>query len=268
MCDAKNTRFFRPWNGNDHSKSEEVPSPVEKTVNSIVKCEQEDDSESVLSNDSVSNNSGQLEHDSRSSSARSYSVNSEDLSESSSLNMLRNFVFGSHPGHHSSSENSTISSEPCKVSTSEQTMFPANYYNSYAVYSPPECLPHFKSGLMPIDGLPGPFDYNHQHHHHLHYGLTGIPPPAYASVQEAVKYIHQQDVVAKQMRKLRPKKFRCEHCNVAFSNNGQLKGHIRIHTGKFQFLVNQLFSYFTIQRIFVEPTMSISLFHLYYKNNA
>lgn len=35
-------------------------------------------------------------------------------------------------------------------------------------------------------------------------------------------------------RKQRPKKFKCPHCDVAFSNNGQLKGHIRIHTGKFQ----------------------------------
>lgn len=32
-------------------------------------------------------------------------------------------------------------------------------------------------------------------------------------------------------RKQRPKKFRCPHCQVAFSNNGQLKGHVRIHTG-------------------------------------
>lgn len=33
--------------------------------------------------------------------------------------------------------------------------------------------------------------------------------------------------------KPRPKKFRCPHCKVSFSNNGQLKGHVRIHTGKF-----------------------------------
>lgn len=32
-------------------------------------------------------------------------------------------------------------------------------------------------------------------------------------------------------RKQRPKKYKCPHCNVGFSNNGQLKGHIRIHTG-------------------------------------
>ncbi|XP_065213542.1 early growth response protein 1-B-like [Planococcus citri] len=32
--------------------------------------------------------------------------------------------------------------------------------------------------------------------------------------------------------KQRPKKFRCPHCKVSFSNNGQLKGHVRIHTGE------------------------------------
>lgn len=32
-------------------------------------------------------------------------------------------------------------------------------------------------------------------------------------------------------RKQRPKKYKCPHCEVGFSNNGQLKGHIRIHTG-------------------------------------
>ena len=33
-------------------------------------------------------------------------------------------------------------------------------------------------------------------------------------------------------KKQRPKRFQCPHCQVCFSNNGQLKGHIRIHTGK------------------------------------
>lgn len=32
-------------------------------------------------------------------------------------------------------------------------------------------------------------------------------------------------------KKQRPKRFRCPHCQVAFSNNGQLKGHVRSHTG-------------------------------------
>lgn len=33
-------------------------------------------------------------------------------------------------------------------------------------------------------------------------------------------------------KKQRPKRFQCPHCQVCFSNNGQLKGHIRIHTGE------------------------------------
>lgn len=33
------------------------------------------------------------------------------------------------------------------------------------------------------------------------------------------------------IRRQRPKRFHCPHCQVAFSNNGQLRGHIRIHTG-------------------------------------
>jgi hypothetical protein len=41
------------------------------------------------------------------------------------------------------------------------------------------------------------------------------------------------DLARLKARKQRPKKYRCPHCNVAFSNNGQLRGHIRIHTGEY-----------------------------------
>ncbi|XP_050046291.2 uncharacterized protein [Dermacentor andersoni] len=43
----------------------------------------------------------------------------------------------------------------------------------------------------------------------------------------------QQELAARwKAKKQRPKRFQCPHCKVSFSNNGQLKGHVRIHTGE------------------------------------
>ncbi|XP_046591890.1 zinc finger protein 713-like [Neodiprion lecontei] len=52
------------------------------------------------------------------------------------------------------------------------------------------------------------------------------------AIEEAARALQHHETLVKQSKKLRPKKFPCPHCNVAFSNNGQLKGHIRIHTGE------------------------------------
>lgn len=70
--------------------------------------------------------------------------------------------------------------------------------------------PGFQSGIYP-----GIFPLNFYNH----------------SVEEAMQMVHRQDVVAKEMKKMRPKKHSCPHCSMAFSNGGQLTGHIRIHTG-------------------------------------
>ncbi|XP_068990416.1 uncharacterized protein [Neodiprion pinetum] len=51
------------------------------------------------------------------------------------------------------------------------------------------------------------------------------------AIEEAARALQHHETLVKQSKKLRPMKFPCPHCNVAFSNNGQLKGHIRIHTG-------------------------------------
>lgn len=37
-------------------------------------------------------------------------------------------------------------------------------------------------------------------------------------------------------RRQRPKRFHCPHCHIAFSNQGQLRGHVRTHTGERPFV--------------------------------
>nr|XP_031842877.1 Krueppel-like factor 16 [Nomia melanderi] len=51
-------------------------------------------------------------------------------------------------------------------------------------------------------------------------------------MEHVVQMLENHEAAAKHLKKHRPKNFRCEHCDVAFSNKGQLKGHIRIHTGE------------------------------------
>lgn len=71
----------------------------------------------------------------------------------------------------------------------------------------------------------------------------GVPPTdpllfeslaqGYAMEMEYARILHQEtEAKLLNARKQRPKKYKCPHCHVGFSNNGQLKGHIRIHTGE------------------------------------
>lgn len=71
----------------------------------------------------------------------------------------------------------------------------------------------------------------------------GVPPTdpllleslaqGYAMELEYARILQQEnEAKILNARKQRPKKYKCPHCHVGFSNNGQLKGHIRIHTGE------------------------------------
>lgn len=70
-------------------------------------------------------------------------------------------------------------------------------------------------------------------------GLPSMPSMPYMGIDPlmleqgfARVLAEEAQVKSATSKKQRPKKFKCTYCDVAFSNNGQLKGHIRIHTGE------------------------------------
>ncbi|CAG0916275.1 unnamed protein product [Notodromas monacha] len=76
-------------------------------------------------------------------------------------------------------------------------------------------------------------------------GRNNALPPDVAALHQ-LGLLSSSDVSRWLAKRHRPKKFICEHCQAAFSNNGQLKGHIRIHTviaGMTFFLFGRAFSY-------------------------
>lgn len=182
-----------------------------------------------------------------STSSRSCSVNSGDTTEGSSLDMLSNFVFNSHaaPDY----PVAPVVTESTEVLAADAVTGKRTEYGVHGlVYHQPDYLRDMAAqrpngfaalannggptclvpSVEPV-GLQPPIGQS------FYYGVPDVQLAQRlypASVQEAVELIHRQDAAAKQMKKLRPKKFRCEHCDVAFSNNGQLKGHVRIHTGE------------------------------------
>ncbi|XP_044269430.1 zinc finger protein 2-like isoform X2 [Tribolium madens] len=82
-----------------------------------------------------------------------------------------------------------------------------------------------KSGFRPVD--PSHFLPSYNDPALLETLATGYALEEYARV---LNQEHQVKIL--NARKQRPKKYKCPHCDVGFSNNGQLKGHIRIHTGE------------------------------------
>lgn len=104
---------------------------------------------------------------------------------------------------------------------------------------PPET--YIPTPPLPLDYIHDPYNVDLiQTNLAQHLGLPPNDPLLLESItqgyalEEYARVLNQeQQAKLLSAKKQRPKKYKCPHCNVGFSNNGQLKGHIRIHTGKF-----------------------------------
>lgn len=110
----------------------------------------------------------------------------------------------------------TITMSPSKL---DQAMsvpsIVGDFFAASPFYTPPPPPPSYQELLSAMPGMPF------------------VSVDAFTMEQEYARVLAEEaQVKALTARKQRPKKFKCPHCDVAFSNNGQLKGHIRIHTGE------------------------------------
>lgn len=158
-------------------------------------------------------------------STRSCSVHShpsEDFTENnSSLNMLSKFVSTADQWGQQANTSKCHSS----MTADSNSPYVTSAYNNY-----PQTIA--AAGFGPASSAFSPYQP-------LHHVLS-----AYHQYVEAANIVSQQDRATKQIKKLRPKKFKCEYCNVAFSNNGQLKGHVRIHTGNCRYNCCSIFFFY------------------------
>ncbi|XP_047349687.1 zinc finger protein ZFP2-like isoform X1 [Vespa velutina] len=223
--------FFRPWT-NERTKNIAENNAEEEDCDSIVSLSIEDINESPYegnderrSNESLSSNvenvveEGSLDPGEKNSneflSRDNARPNADQFTNVTSIGMI-NF--------------------PPKSTANFLSYCQLDYLRNMNLYQPSEmftiqnmngtCWP--SSSFLNLNGFTDPC-------------CTAIPPGIHhydtptsytTSIEKAAELVNLQDVAAKQIKKFRPKKFRCEYCDVAFSNNGQLKGHIRIHTGE------------------------------------
>lgn len=244
MFEDKDTSFFRPWDNRDASKTTEE-NRVEgqedaiKEDRSPTNAKQEDRVDSIPASSPSSERRRRRKSDSSVRTTSSSSSKAED--ESRISESLESSKDSDYPLPSAAVSNPAES--PSRLNGRSLLDAPHRSIDYLQGTNEPDSLRSDGPWLDPVmvpSLLPTASTTATTGHPFYYRGFPSVlhtfPQELQAPfVEHAVGMLQRQEAVAKQMRKLRPKKFRCEHCDVAFSNNGQLKGHIRIHTGKHSF---------------------------------
>ena len=235
MCDELSARLFRPWSNLDtreHSKQIEVPVSRGEGRDIVVACDRKEEKGcyNILM-----------------IRGKAIEASSSEVGVSSSLNLLENTGESGPSTERPTSkvvrplnDNSLRTADRIRMPLVQDIVDPVFHpmysWNSFRKFNLPHstsfdavmmgaCLPTQVGIAYPpwIDIRKTQFLSAFQPSYDVRGNLHA------ETMDRAVQILQRQ---AKEPKKLRSKRFRCEHCNVAFSNNGQLKGHIRIHTGE------------------------------------
>ncbi|XP_058116587.1 early growth response factor homolog 1 [Anopheles ziemanni] len=205
------SRLFRPWDGKE-GKSAGTASEGREEVNAVGKfrpvSRDETESDSCCVSDSES------EH----------TVKSEPSTDYHTSPVKLNASFDLGPPTPTSVNPSMMHYPSADVAAYYQYC-----YQQHQQQLAEHPLPGHIHGLPDTPSVLGPFGG--------HTVPATIDPSlafTYDQMEQEYLRVLSEDAKAKLLasRKQRPKKFKCPHCDVAFSNNGQLKGHVRIHTGE------------------------------------
>jgi len=211
------SRLFRPWD-----TQRQTPAPPARPV----KRERESDTETVTGSERVTIKT-ELP-----SSSTSCCYGQDSDRESSSSSSSSSSVSSSSSSK--SSYEDGLNSSYTRTSTPLLDVTPQPAFPSSSIVTPQQLSPQ-PAPYMPASDL--------------YYAAAaaaaaaantpaaaafGMDPFTLGLMEQEYARVMAEDAQLKALnaRKQRPKKFKCPHCDVAFSNNGQLKGHIRIHTGK------------------------------------
>lgn len=198
------SRLFRPWDGKTHQ---------DNTITSTTMQLQQ--------NSNSTNSSKQIDHMIVCSDKRT----SDEILQSNHCSPKTRGPSGDNgSGAVASNESSTLTAKDSTIKLTANQLplplqqmtgfFPATPFFPQPPPPPPPAATSFQDFVLP--NLP----------------FIGVDP--FVMEQEYARVLAEEaQVKMMTARKQRPKKFKCPHCEVAFSNNGQLKGHIRIHTGMF-----------------------------------